>query len=119
MVLSGGLSVIGSVVQIIGMLIVFVLILAAAYYVSKYFGKYSLNNGRNSNIKVVETVRIAPDRYLQIVNVGEKYFLIGISKNNVSLISELDANAIRITTPKEIFKFSFKEFLDKAKSKEK
>lgn len=119
MVLSSGLGIIGSVIQILGMLIAFILILGAAYFVSKYLSKYSLNSRSNSNIQTIETIRIAPDRYLQIIKVGDEYFLIGISKSSISLISKLNEESIKDIAPKEAFKFSFKEFLDKAKSKEK
>lgn len=119
MVLIRTSDTLGSVVQIFGMLIAFALILAAAYYVSKYFGKYALRVRENSNIKIVETSRIAADKYLQIIEVNGQYFLIGISKAGISLISEIDADKIKACEPKEIVKFSFKEFLDKAKAKEK
>lgn len=109
----------GSIAQIFGMLIAFAVIVAAAYYVSKYFGKYALKARENSNIKVVETSRITVDKYLQIIEVNGQYFLIGISKNNISLISELDADKIKDCASKEVEKFSFKEFFEKAKSKEK
>jgi len=97
----------------------FAVIVAAAYFVSKYFGKYAVKARENSNIKVVETSRITVDKYLQIIEVNGQFFLIGISKNNINLISELDADKIKACIPKEIERFSFKEFLEKAKSKEK
>ena len=119
MVLSRMSGTIGSIAQIFGMLAAFAIIVAAAYYVSKYFGKYALKARENSNIKVIETNRVAVDKYLQIIEVGGKYFLIGITKTNINLISELSADRIKDFTAKEVERFSFKEFLDKAKSKEK
>ncbi len=119
MILSGNFGTVGSIAEIFGMLIAFAVIVAAAYYVSKYFGKYAVKSRENSNIRVVETSRVAPDRYLQIIEAGGRFFLIGISKNNLSLISELDKEQIKEFEPKEMLHFSFKEILDKAKSKEK
>ena len=119
MVLMGKTGMIGSLAQIFGMLVAFAVIVAAAYFVSKYFSKYAVKARENSNIKVVETSRIAVDKYLQIIEVNGQFFLIGISKNNINLISELDADRIKACIPKEIERFSFKEFLEKAKSKEK
>ena len=119
MVLMRTSGTIGSLAQIFGMLVAFALIVAAAYFVSKYFGKYALKAKENSNIKVVETSRITVDKYLQIIEVNGQFFLIGITKNNVNLISELDSDKIKACVPKEIERFSFKEFLEKAKSKEK
>ena len=117
MALTKTIGTLGSIAQIFGMLFAFILILAAAYYVSKYFSKYALKARENSNIKVVETSRITVDKYLQIIEVNGQFFLIGITKNNVNLISELDSDKIKACVPIE--RFSFKEFLEKAKSKEK
>lgn len=119
MVLSRTADTLGSVAQIFGMLIAFTVIVAAAYYVSKYFSKYALKTRENSNIKVVETSRVTADKYLQIIEVNGQYFLIGITKTNISLIAEVDADKIKTNLPVETERFSFKEFLDKAKSKEK
>ena len=119
MVLMGKTGMIGSLAQIFGMLVAFAVIVAAAYFVSKYFGKYAVKARENSNIKVVETSRVTADKYLQIVEVGGRYFLIGITKTNISLISEVDGDRIKANLPVETERFSFKEFLDKAKSKEK
>ena len=119
MVLSRTAGTLGSIAQIFGMLVAFAVIGAAAYYVSKYFSKYALKTRENSNIKVVETSRVTADKYLQIVEVGGRYFLIGITKTNISLISEVDGDRIKANLPVETERFSFKEFLDKAKSKEK
>ena len=105
MVLSRTAGTLGSIAQIFGMLVAFAVIVAAAYYVSKYFSKYALKTRENSNIKVVE--------------VGGRYILIGITKTNISLISEVDADKIKANLPVETERFSFKEFLDRAKSKEK
>ena len=119
MALTKTVGALGSIAQIFGMLIAFALILAAAYYVSKYFGKHALKVRENSNIRIVETSRITVDKYLQIIEVNGQYFLIGITKNSINLISELDSDKIKACVPKEIEKFSFKEFFEKAKSKEK
>lgn len=119
MVLSRTAGTLGSIAQIFGMLVAFAVIVAAAYYVSKYFSKYALKTRENSNIKVVETSRVTTDKYLQIVEVGGRYFLIGITKTNISLISEVDGDKIKANLPVETERFSFKEFLDRAKSKEK
>ena len=119
MVLTRTTGTLGSIAQIFGMLVAFAVIVAAAYYVSKYFGEYAIKTREYSNIKIVETSRVAVDKYLQIVEVNGQYFLIGISKTSINLISELDADKIKTYEPRNIEKFSFKEFLDKAKAKEK
>lgn len=96
MVLLSGKSQLGSIAEVLALLIVFLLILAAAYYVTKYFGKTMTGYKMGGNIRLIETVRIAPEKYLQIVEVAERYFLLAVSKGNISLISELNKQDMKI-----------------------
>ena len=53
MALTRTVGTLGSIAQIFGMLVAFIVIVAAAYFVSKYFGQYALKARGNSNIKVI------------------------------------------------------------------
>lgn len=118
MILLYGSSLIGSIAEVLALLIVFALILSAAYYVTKYFGKSYTGSGQNGNIRVVETVRIAPDKYLQIVEAAGKVFLISITKGEVRLVSELDKEGLKQTLEgMEPSKVSFKDIFQKMTKK--
>lgn len=120
---SQGSSLIGSVGTIVGMLVIFIIVLAAAYYTTRVFGQKSGFAGPNHNIKVIETARLAPDRYLQIVRAAGRYYLIGITKNNISMLAELPQDAVEEYQPAgdgqgqflDIFKEQFKEKFSKKK----
>lgn len=112
MLIITGKSQLGSIAEVVAMLIVFILILATAYYVTKYFGKAMTGSLSQGNIHVIETVRLAPEKYLQIVEVTGRYFLLAMSKGNISLISELKEEDVKLRMP-EIKKGDFKETLKK------
>lgn len=83
-----------NVLQLIGTLIVFIIVIVACYFVTRFVGGKQLAQQKNSNFDVLDTMRLAQNRYLQIVQVGNRYFVIAISKDNISLISELQKEDI-------------------------
>ena len=67
------------------------------------------------NVDIVETFRLAQNKYLQIIRVGEKYFSIVVCKDTVTLLGELTKDDITIPDTKIGTTMSFQEILDKAK----
>lgn len=109
-------STLENALQLIGLIIVFVLILAAAYFTSKFVGTTTVTNLKNRNFKVIETYKIAPNRFLQIIEVSGKYVVIGVSKDHIEYITELDADQV-IKSDGEIAPINFKDILNNIKIK--
>lgn len=109
-------STLENALQLIGLIIVFVLILAAAYFTSKFVGTTTVANLKNRNFNVIETYKIAPNRFLQIVEVSGKYVVIGVSKDHIEYITELDADQV-IKNNGEIAPLNFKDILNNLKNK--
>lgn len=106
-----------NVLQLIGLCLLLVIILAAAYYTTRLVGRYKLGQLKDSNFKVVDSYRISPNKMLQIVKIGHKYVVIGIGKDQISYITELSENEI---IPKEVYegqKQSFRQILEKLRNK--
>lgn len=112
---------IGNILQLIGLIIVFIIILFATYYVSRWVGKSGLIQNSSSNIRVVETFRLSQTKYLQIIKVGEKrFFLIAVSKDDITYISELNEEDITIVQDSMTENnFNFADILKKITSKDK
>lgn len=85
-----------TVLQFISLLILFAIILAAAYYVTKLVGTKTLKNYKGKNIKVLEGIMLSKDNYLYLVNVGDKYLLLGCSSNHISCLKEMDKDNINL-----------------------
>ncbi len=82
----------------IGLIILCALIIVASYYTTRFVGKRQAGKQGGGNISSVEIYRLAGNKYLQIIKAGKKYLLIAVSKDNVSLIAELeeeDLNLVR------------------------
>lgn len=77
-------------------LAIFVGIMYLAYLATKYVGKrYSSMGGRSgSNLEIVEAVTVGKDSRLVIAAAGDKYFLLGITSQNISLIKEFSSDEL-------------------------
>lgn len=70
--------------------VMFGLILAATYYVTKFLASRGLNQSKTKTMKLLETMPLGADKSLHLVKVGGQYYLIGSASKNLFLVSELD-----------------------------
>ncbi|MGN1206135.1 MAG: flagellar biosynthetic protein FliO [Eubacterium sp.] len=81
---------VNNILQLIASLFIFVLVLALTYYVTKWIAKSGAMQSRTKNIKVIETYKIAPSKYIQIVQIAEKVCAIGVTKEQITFLTELN-----------------------------
>lgn len=107
-----------NILQLTGIVIVFLIILAAAYAVSVFIGKTQSNTyfTKEKNIKLIETFRIGNNQFLQIVKIGNRYFVLAVSKEHVELISELNEEEVSIHEPVDAA-MPFQSVFERVKSK--
>lgn len=88
-----------NILQLVGIIVVFLIILAAAYAASVIVGKTQHNayHSKERNIKLIETFRINNNQFLQIVRIGEHYFALAVSKEHIELIAELAEQEVSIS----------------------
>ncbi|NLO10747.1 MAG: flagellar biosynthetic protein FliO [Clostridiales bacterium] len=106
-----------NVLQLLGLVLLLIVILIAAYYTSKFVGRYKMGQLKDSNIQVIEAYRISTNKMLQIVKISNKYVVIGISKDNITYITELDESQVLTHEIKEGEKQSFRQIFEKIKGK--
>lgn len=101
-----------SYAQFIAVLAVFVVVLAATAAVTKWIAGYQKQQCANMNIEVIETARIANNKYIQIIRLGETYMAIAVCKDTVALLGEIPKEQLSQGSGGQGFRF--REFLDKA-----
>lgn len=89
MVLTGVFSGWESFFQLIGVLLIFLFVLAITYLTTRWIGKYQQGMMQNKNIQVVETFRVSNNKFIQIIQVGKKYLVISVCKDVVNILTEL------------------------------
>lgn len=79
----------GSFLELLGIIAIFIIVLVLCWATTKFVATRSIRQKNTGNFEVIETYAIAKDRYLQLVRIGEKYFAIAVSKDNISMLVEI------------------------------
>lgn len=102
------------------LIIAFVVILVLAYYSTKMVAKVRLNGFKSNNIKIIESVSAGYQNMIQIVKVGSKFYLIGVTKEKITFLTEIEGDDLDITEKsnnEQVFPFEkyLKEYFNKNK----
>ena len=98
--------------QFITVLVIFVVVLGVTALTTKWIANYQKAQAVNENVQVIETTRIANNKYIQIIRVGETYMAIAICKDTVTMLGEIPVEQIKSGAAMQGFRF--KDFFDKA-----
>lgn len=99
------------------LLIVFAVIIMLAYFSARWINSAKNTALSGKNMNVIETRAIAPGASLQIVKVGEKIVLLGITKEKISFLTEI--NKTDIAEQENNIKNPFEDVLNKFMKKSK
>jgi len=105
----------GSYAQFITVLLIFVVVLGITVLTTRWIANYQKQQSVNENVQVIETTRIANNKYIQIIRVGAKYMAVAVCKDTVTMLGEIPEEELKEEKP--VQNFSFREFLDKASKK--
>ena len=96
-----------SFLQLIGVLLIFVFVLALTWMAG-----YQKGRGNNRNLRVIESMGIGNGNLLSIVQAGDKYLLVAVGKDKVTMLMQLDKEEI-----KDVQQESFQNILSRFKDK--
>ncbi len=72
------------------LIIGFVAVLLAAYLVTKLLGSKLSYSSTARHIKIMDRVFISSDKSICIVQIGKRYFVLGVTNHHIDAISELE-----------------------------
>lgn len=76
-------------------LFAFVVVIIATYFVSKWTAGYQKTRMTGRNFEVIDSLRIATNKYLMLVRVGrDKYFCVGVGKDEMTVLGELSKDEV-------------------------
>ena len=105
--------------ELLGLIFILILVILGAYYISKLVANLKLGQLKDSNFKVIDTFQFATNKMLMIVQVGERYMLIAVSKEQVQYLTELNEDDIvfNMESSQEKRTLNFKTILDSIKKR--
>jgi len=93
------LSLLPSMWPLINMLLVMVVIILVCYYGLRFIGRVRGRGTNNGNLQLVESILVGSQNMVQLVRAGDKYLVIGVTKERVTLLAEVDEEQIKEMEP--------------------
>lgn len=90
-------SSLNSFIQLLGVLIIFAFVLAITYFTTRWIGGYQKMQMSGRSFQVVDTIRIAGNKYVQVLKMGDVYLVIAIGKDTVTMLAKLTEEEIGLT----------------------
>ncbi len=91
-------SSIGDFGQMLGMLAVFLFIIVAAFLTTFLVARMQQGMKRNVNLEIVEGIRIGlRHSSIQLIRMGNKYAVIGVSKDHIETIAVLNEEDVMVS----------------------
>jgi len=110
----------GLFLQAFGSLVLVVTLIFAVLYLLKKFVIRDFSAGKKNitEFKIIGQVMLQPKKYISIIKVVDRILIIGLTDNNINLLSEItDLDAVKsIETSFNAGKSDNKKFLDHLKS---
>lgn len=116
MLLSSTSKRVDSIGQLLTVILIFIFVLALTYFATKLTAGLQKGRLAGSNVEVLETFKIAPTKYIQVVRIGSKYFSYVVCKDTVTLLGEMteeDITSMEKEEKEPAVNLNFKEIFDK------
>ena len=122
MLIASGVSMWKSLGQLIWVLILFVLVLLLTLLTTRFLAKYQRGQMQGSqNLRIIETMCVSANGYIQIIEAGDVYLVIAVSKDHIEKLAELTKDQLKPEVPSNTalpnidMGESFHDILDKVK----
>ena len=93
--LAGVSSGVESFLQLLGILVVFILVLVLTYFTTKWIASYQKGHSYNKNLRVIETLKLTTNKYIQIIEAGDVYLVVAIGKDEVTYLTKLSKEQLK------------------------
>ena len=107
-----------SFVQFVTVLLLFLVVLVITYGVTRWISGIQKTQMVGRNMEIVDTMRISSSKYLQIVRAGDKYLVIAVCKDTVTMLAEISGESLTLQDNARMngCQPGFREILEKIKN---
>lgn len=106
-----------NIAQFLVLLIIFGIVLAVCYFTTRFIANFQQGRMNDSNMKVIEATKIAPNKYLEIVRIGKKYYALAIGKDTVNTVCEIPEDELVLDKDSDVYSQKFSDIFEAFKGK--
>lgn len=121
LLVASTVSMLHSLGQLIRVLVLFALVLLLTLLTTRWIAKYQQGQiqGQNLNLRVIETLKVSANGYIQIIEAGDVYLVIAVSKDHIEKLAEITKAQLKaepaLAGQKSDMGESFHDILDKVR----
>lgn len=98
LITASTVSALQSLGQLIWVLVLFVLVLLLTLLTTRWIAKYQQGQLHNQNLKIIETLKVSVNGYIQIIRAGDVYLVIAVSKDHIEKLAEITPDQLETDT---------------------
>ena len=108
---------IDSAAQFATVLLAFVFVLALTLVGTRLVGNFQKKQLRTGNFEALEGFRLANNKYLQLVRIGKRYYVLAIGKDEIGVVTEVDKEELEFSDENGVPGTGFGKILISAKDR--
>ncbi|MDR1639578.1 MAG: flagellar biosynthetic protein FliO [Clostridiales bacterium] len=93
--------------------LLFAIVCLAGACISKLMARTKRKRFLGRMLEIGESLHVSPQALVAVVRAGSRWFLVGVTKESVSLIAEMEPEEANIAQPKSSFEKSLEKFFRK------
>ena len=78
-----------NVMQLIGVVLIFLIVLALTYFTAKWVGGYQQINMKNKNLQILESIKVGTNKFICLIKAGEIYLVVAVGKDEITMLAQL------------------------------
>lgn len=95
-------------------LIVIIAVLFAAWWFTKKIASHGSFSPQSRYMKIIDRIPLSQDRFIVLVQTGEKVYMAGVTASQITLLAELDQEPEALQPPAAPPEMNFRELFQKA-----
>lgn len=84
-----------SIGQLFGVLAIFFIVLLLTFLSTRWIAGYQQSQLHNRNLRVVEVLRLTNNKYIEIIEAGDIYIVVAVSRDHVEKLAELTRDQLK------------------------
>lgn len=85
-----------NVMQLIGVVLIFLIVLALTYFTARWIGGYQQINMRNKNLQILESIKVGANKFICLVKAGEVYLVVAVGKDEITMLAQLTEEQLSV-----------------------
>lgn len=95
--INGGWSMFSMIAQLFFILLVFAAVVALAIFSTKWVASAKYIKRGNNNLQLMDSMSIGYQSAVHLLKCGNKYILIGVTKDKITMLTEVQKEELEIT----------------------